>query len=61
MGGVSDVRTGGGVQTPACRWMNVRSRVGGVSISTSGWEGPWRLMDMVRWKHGDIIRLVHGW
>lgn len=41
--------------------MFVRSGVGGVSVSTSSREGPWRLMDMVRWKRGDIIRLVHGW
>lgn len=32
----------------------------GVSISTVSQEGPWRLMDIIRWGHGDIISLVQG-
>lgn len=55
MGGVS----GGCVRRCANSCMQVVEQ--GVSISTISQEGPWRLMDIIRWGHGDIISLVHGW
>lgn len=58
MGGVSD----GGVRRSlnSCMQVVEHFRVRGVSISTVSQQGPWRLMDIIRWGHGDIISLVQG-